>query len=239
MADADHDVARIQVLRGHGFQPPAAKLPVIVDAVGAEAFHGRETESDPYAQPVALRAACMPRARGYRALPGKGVRDGTRPRTSFRLFKQRHQSPDGVVDNHLRRAFDFFRFTGRQVEHAQLVHQRDALCLATRTGQRYRESGKPGVVSALSNRYHQYVAESVELARTQHQAGRLAPRISWLSTGSRRTVTMSPRSNTVFTRPLCPLDGRCPTAPGPPVALPSDRIARPGLPGCSGVSVRV
>ncbi|MGP1675526.1 MAG: hypothetical protein ACTS6J_00020 [Burkholderiales bacterium] len=83
------------------------------------------------------------------------------------------------------------------------------------------------------------VTQDVISVLARRAGARIAPRISRPSTGSKRTITMSPRPNTAISKPRDRLDEHRPREIGLPVAPLSDRIVRASRPKCSGVSVPV
>ena len=72
---------------------------------------------------------------------------------------------DCIVDDHLRDALDLSCPARRQVHHADLVHECDALSLATRAGEGHGEPGEPRVVTTLRNRRNKHISKTIEVTR--------------------------------------------------------------------------
>ena len=124
-----------------------------------------------------------------------------------------------------------FNLAGGRVEHADLVHQGDALGLAAGSGQRHGKAGVAGQVATIGDGRDQHVAASLFNSFVVRTSARSVPRCAWPMAGSSGTVTMSPRSKIAIREPRRPRTSPHPTAPSRPAAAPSGRTARSCRPG--------
>jgi hypothetical protein len=84
-------------------------------------------------------------------------------------FKQRHQSPKGVIDDFLRHSLDLLRLSRGQVHHPHPVDKRNALRLAARVRQSNREPREARELTALRDRRHKNIAEPIEVSGGEHK----------------------------------------------------------------------